>query len=119
MKVRCTRPRETTGGKPKTGLTVGKEYEVLEVLVSPTQGILLRIVGDDRFTPALFSGDLFEVTDQSIPQLWVIARVPTRDGSTLYKMCPKAWLEPGFWERYFDREPEAVAIFDEQRRLLR
>ncbi len=29
-------------------------------------------------------------------------------------MGPAPLLAEGFWERYFDREPEAVRVFDEE-----
>ena len=28
---------------------------------------------------------------------------------------PEAWSKAGFWEQFFDREPEAVAVFEEER----
>lgn len=116
MKVKCVRLQETNDGK-RLGhlLTIGREYDVLEIHFEPSQGVLLRFIGDDRFTAALFSGELFEITSQEIPHTWVVAK--NKLGG--YTLGPRPWLAPGFWERYFDREPEAVRTFEEERYLMR
>jgi hypothetical protein len=33
-------------------------------------------------------------------------------------MRPAPWGVVGFWERYFDGDPEAIAIFEEEREKI-
>jgi hypothetical protein len=51
---------------------------------------------------------MFTTVDERIPPNWVVR---ARDDGIL-KLAPAAWLEPGFWERYFDLDPEAIATFE-------
>jgi len=46
-----------------------------------------------------------------IPPTWVA----TSPDSARLSFEPEAWAVTGYWERFFDREPEAVATFDEER----
>jgi hypothetical protein len=116
LRVRCTRLQDNLG-KPLESdgwLTVGREYMVLCIYVDASRGVLLRLMGDDNFTPAMFPGEQFEVTEQTIPNNWIVKKENGGD----FSFGPKAWSEAGFWERYFDREETAVAIFHEQRDLM-
>ena len=116
MRVKCTKLQDNQGKPLKSDgwLTVGSEYMVLCIYIDASRGVLLRLMGDDKFTPAMFSGELFEITEQTIPQNWIAKKEACGD----YSLGPKAWSESGFWERFFDREEEAVAIFHEQRDLM-
>jgi len=87
-------------------LILDEEYVVLEIHVEPGQGAAFRIIPKDG-TPALFEAAMFMTTDQGIPDTWE-ARV--REGGIVH-IAPTAWLQSGFWERFFDRDPEAVAVF--------
>jgi hypothetical protein len=116
MKVKYTELKKTREGRPLgSGLTVGREYEVLAIEFDPTQGILFRIIGNDRTMPALYLGELFEIIDPAIPRTWVVGR-NTRGW---YAIAPQPWTVSGFWERFFDREPEALLIFEEQCQLMK
>jgi hypothetical protein len=112
MKVRCINNRLTPDGR-KLGslLTIDHEYAVLAIYVDPRLGCLLRMVGDDKQTPAIFPGDLFEIIDPTIPRNWIAAR----DKNSVYRLSPKSWLEEGYWERFFNKDPDAVATFEEER----
>jgi hypothetical protein len=115
MKVKCEKLHKLVGSNSRfeSWLTIGREYSVLAIDCDPQQGVLLRILGDDRFTPALFPGELFEVTDPKIPTNWIIIR--GRGG--LWQLSPRAWGEPGFWEKFFDRDPAAIGVFDAERQV--
>jgi|SRR5579883_2717404 len=115
MKVRCIDQNKGYDGR-ETGsrLTIGREYQVLTMHVEPNRGFLFRIIGDDHFTPVLFSEKLFEITDHSMPSSWIF----TKDARGVFRFSPRPWLEPGFWEKFFDRDPAAVVIFEQQRRLM-
>jgi hypothetical protein len=88
-------------------LTLGREYEVLALSMAPGGGVHLRIVGDDGEVPALHVSDQFVVVDPQVPRSWIVA-ISDLGALTL---APRAWLEPGFWERYFDGEASAIEAF--------
>ena len=108
MRVRCIRiTSETNLDERRAWLTVGQDYVVLSVLADTTGQVVYRLVGDDQRTPALFDASYFEVTSPTLPENWRI-RVPVEGG---LELAPSAWLVPGFWESYFDGEPEALTSF--------
>lgn len=62
-----------------------------------------------RYAPApvLYSPQLFEVIDSSEPDFWVC-----KFGEDGERYCyPTEWSHVGFFEDYFDRLPEAHALF--------
>ena len=111
MKVRCVKLLDARGRPTERSAwaKVGSVYQVLCVWAEPGQ-TSLRLVGEGR-TPALFEPEMFEVISTRIPPTWVIAS--PRPGCL--SIGPDAWNAAGFWERFFDAEPEAVATFDEER----
>ena len=111
MKVRCIKLLDSTGRSVErsTWAKIGGVYHVLGVWVEPGQ-TRLRLVGDEP-TPALFEPEMFEVVSSVVPPTWV-ATSP-KPGCLSFE--PEAWSSAGFWERFFDGEPEAVATFAEQR----
>lgn len=68
---------------------------------------MFRMFGDEC-TPALFGASQFEVVSDAIPSAWRVRRV----GDSLLLLEPEAWLTPGFWEAYFNLDPEAERIFE-------
>jgi len=50
-----------------------------------------------------------------MPPNWVIKK----DRNGAYQISTRAWLQPGFWEKFFDRDPESVAVFKEGERIIR
>ena len=95
------------------GVRLHQEYPVLTVQSSPSRGAEVRILTDDG-TPALFDASMFATTESAITSNW-IARV--REGGVV-DMAPPAWLEAGFWERYFDRDSTAVQAFETELRFI-
>ena len=93
------------------GVRLDHEYEVLSILVEPGRGAKFRILTADG-TPALFDAAMFVTTEAEIPRNWVVR---AREGGVV-DFAPAAWLESGFWERFFDRDPTAVAGFEAERR---
>ena len=88
-------------------LAVGATYEVLEMYVDAAGRSELRLLlqdGDNGLWPT----NGFETTDSSIPPSWKC--VLQSDG--YLRFAPEAWLVPGYWERYLDREAEALDIYD-------
>ena len=116
MRVRCIKP-SFQGEMPPEGdrwLTIGREYDVLCVSFSADNTARFRLIGNDKHTPAIFAGELFEISDKSIPKNWVISRRGEHD----YTFGPETWSEVGFWTRFFDGEPEAQAVFRHEVSLM-
>jgi hypothetical protein len=105
MKALCV----SVGNVPGAGgwLTVHREYDVLGILALPGRSIKFRVLADDGITPILADSALFAASATSLPRSWVCT--VAQDG--VVEMGPKEWLEPGFWERFFDQEPDAVESF--------
>jgi hypothetical protein len=111
MKVRCERLLSPTTGQPLERsplLTVGAEYLVLAVVAEPGGRVVLRLIDDQGRSPSVWDARLFSTTSARIPAAWDI-RVDDRGVLTL---APAAWQRPGFWEAYFDGDPDAVADFE-------
>jgi hypothetical protein len=111
MKVRCLKLLDARSRpvEHSTWAKIGSVYHVLSVWVEPDQAGL-RLVGEEP-TPALFEPEMFEVVSTVIPPTWVI----TSPKPGCLSFAPDAWNATGFWEKFFDGEPEAVASFNEER----
>ena len=96
--------KETSGW-----LRTGSNYAVQEIFFEKQRGVSYRIISDDAATPAFFPANECTIIDGSIPSSWKAHIYDT--GS--FVLSPPAWLEPGFWERYFDDDPEAKRIFEQ------
>jgi hypothetical protein len=92
---------------PSTWLMVDSEYEVLEIYAYPARHVELRVASSDNATPALFDSELFMTVDGYLPASW---EAKIEEGGVL-RIGPARWLEPGFWEAYFDGEPEFVKAY--------
>ncbi|MEI9951896.1 MAG: hypothetical protein WDO74_23660 [Pseudomonadota bacterium] len=82
---------------------------MLGIWLEPDQ-TRLRIVGDEPI-PALFEPEMFEVVSSVIPPTWVVDS--PKPGYLSFG--PASWNGAGFWERFFDSEPDAVAEFVAER----
>jgi hypothetical protein len=111
MKVRCIKLLDSRGCPVERSAwaKIGRVYHVLSVWTEAGH-TGLRLVGEET-TPALFELEMFEVVSPKIPPTWVVTS-PKPDCLSLE---PEAWSGVGFWERFFDGEPEAVAAFKEER----
>jgi hypothetical protein len=110
VKVRCVRlldytgrPVEHSGSAKLDGV-----YHVLSIFVAERTG--LRLVAEEP-TPAVFNPEMFEVISAVIPPSWVA----TFPKPGFLRLAPNAWSAEGFWDRFFDGDPEAVAAFNEER----
>lgn len=101
MKIRCI--------KPSSSLTANRIYHVLEISFDRQCGLMFRLLGDDKITPALHDIGQFELVSNKIPEEWC-AISPK---ASLFKLTPKAWMKDNFWEDYFNGEPEAEKLFNE------
>jgi len=116
MKVRCIKLLDSKGNPEKASpwLTLGNVYHVMTVIFGTQEKWLLRLVGDGRNGLALFPLEQFEVVSSKIPAGWVI----TWNSKGVFELSTEQWNQPGFWERYYDRDPEAVRIFEDGRRKI-
>lgn len=105
MKALCV--RLTDSRDQDSWLTLNKEYQVLSVLMTPRGPAKLRIIADDGRTPILVEAPMFAIIPQPLPPSWALV---LREGGVI-ELGPPAWLELGFWERYFDQDKDAVMQF--------
>ena len=108
MKALCV--RVDGGGDQDPWLTLNREYQVLSVLMTSKGPVKLRIIADDGRMPILADASLFAMSSQSVSPSWSLV---IREGGVV-ELGPSSWLEPGFWERYFDRDPDALSEFEEE-----
>jgi hypothetical protein len=101
------------GSDRDSWLTLNHEYQVLSVLMTPKGPAKLRILSDDGRTPILAEASMFAMSSQPLPPSWVFN---IREGGVV-ELGPASWLEPGFWERYFNGDADAVMQF--QREVIR
>jgi len=95
-------------------LTLNKEYQVISVELRPRGVAKLRIIADDHRTPILVDSSLFAANGEPLPTNWVCT---IREGGTV-EFEPQSWAELDFWERYFDRDPVAMTVFEEELRRM-
>ena len=88
-------------------LRYGMNYPVQALYADRQQGVRYRIISDDAATPALFPASDFTLVSGTIPASWCVFVHSNGD----FEMSPAAWLEPGFWSRYFDGDTEAQRVF--------
>jgi hypothetical protein len=96
-------------GRGDSWLTHNREYQVLSVQVATKGPAELRIIADNG-TPILVAATMFAMCPESPPPNWV---VQIRENGVV-DFGPLPWLELGFWERYFDRDPDAIAVFGQE-----
>ena len=115
MKVKCISLQDAFG-KPtakSAWLTIGKIYHVLELFQSEGQW-RLRLMGDEPNGLAIFRLEQFEIVSTQIPPSWIVAW--GKEGSL--HLRPERWNKPGFLEEYYDKDAEAIRIFEEERRKI-
>jgi hypothetical protein len=106
MRVRCVTVEHDAGMTgtirfERAVLPIGHEYEVLGIA-----GDHYRIIGYSG-EPCLYPSVWFEVVDAREPHFWVSST--DEDGER--SASPKEWLEPGFFEDYFDYVQEVREQF--------
>jgi hypothetical protein len=106
----------TTDDKPVPLLKKGTIYDVLEIHVG-NDDVVYRILTEDKpQTPTLHSAMLFEIVSNRIPSSWVVSMGRAR--GFYIEMAPARWTGPGFWEDYFNQDPKAEKIFEQERQKM-
>jgi hypothetical protein len=92
---------------------IGDDYDALSLVIEQGENgrIFVRILGRGEPGPTLHFLNEFEIVDSSIPSNWGV--FPTPRGNGLF-IGPAAWAEPGYWEKFFDGDPDAVRAFEER-----
>ena len=116
MRVACIRLEDgrTQNGQSDGWLRVGDEYTVL-ALETDIRGpraedrAVFRIADKRGGAPGLLGAYLFRVVDGRLPTAW--HAIVNERGNL--EIGPEAWLEPGYWERFFDSDPDAKREFEQ------
>jgi hypothetical protein len=112
VKVYCAKIVSPSTGEDlheSSWIQVGKEYVVISVMAVPERSPQLLIITDNG-TPGWWDSSQFVTMSSRIPSKWVAV---VSEGGVI-EIAPKPWLEPGFWEAYFDRDQRAVETFDQE-----
>jgi hypothetical protein len=72
-------------------------------------------IESEQDTPALVESEFFELVDASIPASWVALMGPAGG----FSLEAKAWARPGFWEAFYDRDPEAMDLYEAEKSRMR
>jgi hypothetical protein len=98
-------------------LTVGASYEVYAI--TTFRGHAWYYVLDDNRLPypVWKLAPLFEIDDPSLPADWVVGYVRKEEEDEGYPIIsfPEWALDPQFYERLVDGDPESVAVFKARR----
>ncbi|MFE3776318.1 hypothetical protein [Streptomyces sp. NPDC059122] len=95
-------------------LRQGQVYVVLEVYCQSEGPNYFRIEYRRGEIPPLFDSRLFEIVDSEIHPSWTIST--EWDGSLT--IAPAAWHKDGFWDEFMNHSPEAVDVYELDRRIL-
>jgi len=117
MKVKCCQLLDEETGdtlESSSWLTIGRIYHALSIHMEAGGKLDFRLIGNDGTTPAFHDAEQFEVVSDLIPSSWHVSSVP----GSHFELAPKAWSEPGFWERYFDGDDEAVSQFEREKEQM-
>ncbi len=119
MKVKCTKlhtEMKIINIDSDSWLTLGKEYIVLNISISSTQGTLYRLIGDNEDKmPALYKASQFEIVSGKIPSNWEIFQ---RERSDELEMIPRPWKSLGFWVKCYDLDPNALEIYKREVEII-
>lgn len=117
MKVLCIRvpvPVEGMQLDSSPWITVDREYTVVAVAAQVAGRVQVQLLNDTN-SLGWFDADCFLTVDPAIPANWS-ARIG--EGGAL-EMAPSAWLEEGFWERYYDADPDAQESVERELAIIR
>ncbi|MGJ9422940.1 hypothetical protein [Aeromicrobium sp. CF3.5] len=112
MKVLCIRvPAPIDGMQLDSSpwITLHREYVVASVGAQAPGRVQLQLVNDTG-SLGWFDANCFLTVDSAIPENWS-ARVV--EGGAL-ELAPQAWLASGFWEKYYDGDPDARESVDQE-----
>jgi hypothetical protein len=121
MKVKCTQLFDASGAPESASawLTIGQTYHVMSILMDQQSGLRYRIISSERdpgfATMAYHSAKSFDVVSKKTPSNW---NVRILDNAAI-DISPEAWQRAGFLESFYDRDPDAYALFERERDIIR
>jgi hypothetical protein len=119
MKVKCIRYFDSRRrpASESVWLTKDKVYEVLGMREGVDQKLDYLIVVNERDPMPTSLGfhpsESFEVINDTRPSNW-----EESFSKGVMRVLPRAWLEPGFFEKLYDGDPDAYSIFERERKLI-
>ena len=119
MKVRCIRLLNSEGYDVDSSpwLTLGRIYHVMSTHIDYngqcSYGIINSHPSGEWPQLGRHQSQCFEVVSNVIPSNWREWRRGQGGG-----MSPVAWQTPGFYEKFYDHEPEAYSIFEQERDVI-
>lgn len=119
MKVRCIALLDSQG-KPvefSPWLSLGHVYNVLSVLTNIAGEKRLQIIEDTQLastdTLGFHLSQCFEVISDYRPSCWTERSIPGG-----IELAPESWQSEGFWEAFYDGDPQAQQTFEEQKTMM-
>ena len=98
---------------PHTWRKPGTTFAVQDVYAGGDRPVAFRIEAPDG-NPALVDAEHFDVVDGAVSTSWEFQQ----GAHGTYTVGPKAWGKLGFWERWMNRDPEALASYEQFRTIL-
>lgn len=90
----------------KGWLRADEEHVVLAVRDIGPPGISYLLLTLQSPTPVLFEAGLFDIVDPRVDESWMFDFEEGR-----LELMPAPWRAPDFWEKFYDRDDEAEALF--------
>ncbi|QWT22174.1 hypothetical protein KPL74_09215 [Bacillus sp. NP157] len=119
MKVKCVRYFDSRRrpANDSAWLTLGKVYHVMGLQAEKDTRLDYLIVTNDVDPGFAAMGyhpsESFEVVSDIIPPNWE----RSVSGNSVQTM-PGSWLVPGFFEQFYDRDPNAYSIYEHERDVV-
>lgn len=116
MKVRCQLLLNAEGNSTEFSpwLTLGKIYIVLGILKDASGLINFRLMTSDKEvgpeSVGVYSSECFELIDNYQPKIWKEKKL-ARGG---IEISPASWQSDDFWDKFYDRDPDALIEFKNQ-----
>jgi hypothetical protein len=113
MKVVCVQLISPVDGKPMAEtawVKLDAEYPVLSVLAAPAGRVQVQILTEDGRSAGWFDAAMFMTSDSSVPSNWVVSIGECGE----FELGPARWAAPGYWESFYDGDPQARVIFAEE-----
>jgi hypothetical protein len=116
VKARCIKLINSRGNPQERSswLTIGRVYDVLEVLQDIHSRWLLRVIGNGVSGVALFPLEQFEIVSRKMPTAWA----PFWNTHGGFALTTEVLAQAGFWEAYYERDPAALRAFEDERKKI-
>jgi len=119
MKVRCLKYFDAMGlpSDESRWLRIGQTYHVMGQELADGKVLNYLIVTNDTdpgfFSMGHFPAESFEIVSEIIPPNWA-----SLQSGGVTSVLPKSWLEPGFFNDFYEGDPRAYAIYELERTVI-